>query len=48
MPLIPAFETPVPNLYLVNAGQIYPELTNGESVTRHARKAVNELLKPAA
>jgi protoporphyrinogen oxidase len=39
-PLIPKMTTPVENLYLVNAGQIYPELTNGESVTRHARKAV--------
>jgi protoporphyrinogen oxidase len=46
--LIPAFETPIQNLYLVNAGQIYPELTNGESVTRHARKAVEELLKTVA
>ena len=40
MPLIPEMSTPVRDLYLVNAGQIYPELTNGESVTRHARKAV--------
>jgi protoporphyrinogen oxidase len=39
--LIPSIETPVKNLYLANAAQIYPELTNGESVTRHARKAVD-------
>ena len=44
MSLIPAFETPVKDLYLVNAAQIYPELTNGESVTRHARKAADVLL----
>jgi hypothetical protein len=43
MHLIPAMSTPVKNLYLVNAGQIYPELTNGESVTRHARKAAQML-----
>jgi protoporphyrinogen oxidase len=42
--LIPAIETPVKNLYLVNAAQIYPELTNGESVTRHARKALQVML----
>lgn len=38
--LIPKLTTPVKNLFLVNAAQIYPELTNGESVTRHAREAV--------
>lgn len=43
MPLIPAMATPVKDLYLVNAGQIYPELTNGESVTRHARKAAEAM-----
>jgi protoporphyrinogen oxidase len=42
--LIPAIETPVKNLYLVNAAQIYPELTNGESVTRHAREASQVVL----
>ena len=42
--LIPAIETPVKNLYLVNAAQIYPELTNGESVTRHAREASQVML----
>lgn len=44
MPLIPTMETPVKNLYLVNAAQIYPALTNGESVTRHARQAADRLL----
>jgi hypothetical protein len=42
--LIPSIETPVKNLYLANAAQIYPELTNGESVTRHARKAAGAIL----
>jgi protoporphyrinogen oxidase len=41
MHLIPSIETPVRNLYLANAAQIYPELTNGESVTRHARRAAS-------
>jgi protoporphyrinogen oxidase len=44
MNLIPSIETPVKNLYLVNAAQIYPALTNGESVTRHAREAAEILL----
>ena len=44
MSLIPKMDTPVPNLYLVNAAQIYPALTNGESVTRHAREAAEVLL----
>ncbi len=42
--LIPAIKTPVKNLYLANAAQIYPELTNGESVTRHARQALQVML----
>ena len=46
MPLIPAMETPVKNLYLVNAAQIYPALTNGESVTQHARRAAEQILLP--
>ena len=36
--LIPAVKTPVENLYLANTAQIYPALTNGESVTRHAQE----------
>jgi protoporphyrinogen oxidase len=48
MNLIPSMETPVKDLYLVNAAQIYPALTNGESVTRHAHEAADELLKRAA
>jgi protoporphyrinogen oxidase len=37
--LIPSIETPVKDLYLATTAQIYPALTNGESVTRHARAA---------
>ncbi len=37
--LIPPVATPVAGLYLANTAQIYPELTNGESVSRHARFA---------
>lgn len=33
------FDTPVTGLHLVTTAQIYPALTNGESVTRHARDA---------
>jgi protoporphyrinogen oxidase len=36
---IPPVETPVAGLFLVTTAQIYPALTNGESVTRHARDA---------
>ncbi|MBN1218149.1 MAG: NAD(P)/FAD-dependent oxidoreductase [Anaerolineae bacterium] len=36
--LIPPVKTPVQNLYLATTAQIYPALTNGESVTRHARQ----------
>lgn len=41
---IPSVQTPVKHLYLANTGQIYPELTNGESVTRHARLAADTIL----
>jgi protoporphyrinogen oxidase len=37
--LIPEVRTPVENLYLATTAQIYPGLTNGESVTKHAKKA---------
>jgi protoporphyrinogen oxidase len=42
--LIPAMTTPVNGLYLATTAQIYPALTNGESVTRHARQAADLLL----
>jgi protoporphyrinogen oxidase len=41
---IPSIKTPVENLYLTTTAQIYPELTNGESVSRHARKAAQIVL----
>lgn len=41
--LIPAVRTPIQDLYLATTSQIYPALTNGESVSRHAA-AVAELV----
>lgn len=41
--LIPPVRTPIENLYLATNAQIYPTLTNGESVSRKARE-VSELL----
>ena len=41
--LIPPIHTPIANLYLSTNAQIYPELTNGESITRKARE-VSELI----
>lgn len=38
--LIPDIETPAKHLFLANTAQIYPALTNCESVSLHARKAV--------
>jgi protoporphyrinogen oxidase len=43
--LIPAMRTPVKNLYLATTAQIYPELTNCESVTRYAERAARTLLE---
>jgi protoporphyrinogen oxidase len=45
---IPAVKTPIPRLFLATTSQIYPALTNGESVTRHARDAASLVLKEAA
>lgn len=42
---IPAIQTPVRGLYLANTEQIYPALTNGESVTAHARQATEAILQ---
>jgi len=36
--LIPEVKTPVENLFLTTTAQIYPALTNGESVSSHAHK----------
>ena len=35
---IPSIMTPVENLYLATTAQIYPELTNAESLTQHGRR----------
>ena len=42
--LIPAIKTPIDGLYLAMTAQIYPALTNGESVVRHARHAAQTFL----
>lgn len=44
---IPSMTTPIPGLYLVTTAQIYPQLTNGESVTRHARQAAEVIAADA-
>jgi protoporphyrinogen oxidase len=36
-------DAPVEGLHLVTTSQIYPALTNGESVTRHAREAASRI-----
>ncbi len=41
---LPEVATPIGGLYLVTTAQIYPALTNGESVTRHARAAAATIL----
>jgi hypothetical protein len=50
--LIPDIKTPIENLYLATTAQIYPALTNGESVSQHASQAaqvvLNESLVPAS
>jgi protoporphyrinogen oxidase len=43
--LIPEIKTPIDNLYLATTAQIYPALTNGESVSRHAQQAAQIILK---
>jgi protoporphyrinogen oxidase len=43
--LIPAIKTPVKNLYMATTAQIYPALTNGESVSRHAQEAAQMILE---
>ena len=42
--LIPPVHTPITNLYLATNAQIYPALTNGESISRKARE-VSELIR---
>jgi protoporphyrinogen oxidase len=43
--LIPPVKTPVEGLYLSTTAQIYPALTNGESVTRHAEESARIILE---
>jgi protoporphyrinogen oxidase len=43
--LIPAVKTPVEQLYFSTTAQIYPALTNGESVSRHAAESAQVILK---
>jgi protoporphyrinogen oxidase len=43
--LIPAIRTPVEDLYLATTAQIYPALTNGESVSRHALEVAATILR---
>ena len=40
---IPPIKTPIDRLYLVTTAQIYPALTNGESVSRHAQAAATTI-----
>jgi protoporphyrinogen oxidase len=42
--LIPGIETPIKNLFLSTTAQIYPALTNGESVTQHAHASADLIL----
>ncbi len=41
---IPAIRTPVAGLYMSNSVMVYPELNNGESITRLAAKTVEVVL----
>lgn len=41
--MIPKVETPVENLYLATTAQIYPALTNGESISRYANRIANTM-----
>jgi protoporphyrinogen oxidase len=43
--LIPEVRTPIDDLYLATTAQIYPALTNVESVSRHARRAAEAILR---
>ena len=45
--MIPEIRTPIKSLYLATTAQIYPALTNGESVSRHARKSAEIVIKEA-
>jgi protoporphyrinogen oxidase len=42
--LIPSVKTPIKDLYLATTAQIYPSLTNGEAIARHAEHVADEIL----
>jgi protoporphyrinogen oxidase len=44
MDTIPSVQTPIKNLYLATNAQIYPTLTNGESISRKAREVAELIL----
>jgi protoporphyrinogen oxidase len=44
MGIIPTLHTPIKNLYLATNAQIYPTLTNGESISRKAREVAETVL----
>ena len=44
MDIIPPVHTPIKNLYLASNAQIYPTLTNGESISRKAREVAELVL----
>ena len=46
--LIPALHTPIEHLYLASNAQIYPNLTNGESISRKAREISELVLREGA
>ncbi len=46
--LIPPIQTPIKRLYLATTAQIYPGLTNGESVCRHARQVAKSIVEDLA
>jgi hypothetical protein len=46
--LIPPVRTPYEDLYLATTAQIYPALTNGESVSRHARQSARLIFEKSA
>jgi hypothetical protein len=45
MNAIPPVQTPIKNLYLASNAQIYPVLTNGESISRKAREVAELVLQ---
>lgn len=45
MDIIPSVDTPIKNLYLATNAQIYPTLTNGESISRKAREVAELVIR---